>query len=73
MGFLRKLATRNKTKSTWDLSDTVDRTLEVPKGVQRPSSFSFSPPPPPYEQAEDREISVSDLGSLLVGIDFGTT
>ena len=73
MGFLRKLATRNKTKATSDLSDHVDRSLEVPKGVQKPSAFSFSPPPPPYEQDEDREISVSDLGSLLVGIDFGTT
>lgn len=76
--FLRKLASRNRTKSSWDLADTTDRTLEVPKSVQRPSSFTFSSPPPPYAQAEeeeeeDREISVSDLGSLLIGIDFGTT
>lgn len=73
--FLKKLASRNKTKSSWDLADTTVRTLEVPKGVQRPSSFTFSPPPPPYEeeQVEDREISDSDLGSLLIGIDFGTT
>jgi hypothetical protein len=73
--FLKKLASRNKTKSSWDLADATVSTLEVPKSVQRPSSFTFSPPPPPYveEQEEDREISVSDLGSLLIGIDFGTT
>lgn len=72
--FLKKLASRNKTKSSWDLADATTRTLEVPKSVQRPSSFTFSPPPPPYEkEEEDREISVSDLGSLLIGIDFGTT
>lgn len=78
MGLLKKLTTRNKSKSTWDLVDgpttrTTIHELRVPKDTARPSSFSFGSPPPPYELGIEPEISDSDLGSLLIGIDFGTT
>lgn len=73
MGFLRKLTTRSKHKSTWDLPYAASsHDSGVPQVTEKRSSFVLSPPPP-YESQEEREISDSDLGSLLIGIDFGTT
>lgn len=75
MGFLKRFGTRSDKRSSLDLRNTTGRTPDVPKSIQSPAPIPYSPPPPPppYEREEDHEISVSDLGSLLVGIDFGTT
>ncbi|KAJ4406589.1 hypothetical protein N0V91_004532 [Didymella pomorum] len=77
MGLFKKLTVRSKTKSTWDLTDEgtarpLTHQLDVPKQTTRPASFSHAPPP--YElEAELGAEDDTDTGSILVGIDFGTT
>lgn len=78
MGLFKKLTVRNKTKSTLDLTDKATtqqfaHELDVPKQTTRPVSFTYAPPPPPYELEADLGDEDTDTGSILIGIDFGTT
>jgi hypothetical protein len=81
MGLFKKLTVRSKSKSPLDSSDgTATRPftqeVNVPKQTPRPAVFtvpSQSPPPPPYALKVEPEDEDSDPGSILIGIDFGTT
>ncbi len=78
MGLFKKLTVRSKAKSTCDLSEEaatrpIAHELDVPKQTTRPASFTYAPPPPPYElEAELGDESI-DTGCIMIGIDFGTT
>jgi hypothetical protein len=72
MGLFKKLTVRNKQKSTWNLTEEVPK-LDPPKLATRPVSITHAPPPPPYELENDIGDEDADTGSILIGIDFGTT
>lgn len=75
MGLFKKLTVRNKTKSTWDLSENnlTRHEFAVPKHTARPLPFTYVPAPPPYELEAELGNADSDPGNILIGIDFGTT
>lgn len=78
MGLFKKLTVRSKTKSTWDLAENptalpTANEQEVPKQSKKTSTSNYAPPPPPYELEADLGDIDADTGSILIGIDFGTT
>ena len=78
MGLFKKLTVRNKPKSTWDLAESTTarptaHELDVPKQAIRTSTTIYAPPPPPYELEAELGDTDTDTGSILIGIDFGTT
>jgi hypothetical protein len=78
MGLFKKLTVRNKPKSTWDLTEDAPKPLpahesDIPKQTAGLSSFTEAQPPPPYKLEADLGDEEIDTGSILIGIDFGTT